>query len=30
MNSDGYVLLWLGCLRAGLVHVPVNFHLAGD
>jgi fatty-acyl-CoA synthase len=30
MNSDGYVLLWLGCLRAGLIHVPVNFHLAGD
>ena len=30
MNSDGYVLLWLECLRAGLVHVPVNFHLAGD
>ena len=30
MNSDAYVLLWLGCVRAGLVHVPVNFHLAGD
>jgi fatty-acyl-CoA synthase len=29
MNSDAYVLLWLGCLRAGLVHVPVNFHLTG-
>ena len=30
MNSDAYVLLWLGCLRAGLIHVPVNFHLTGD
>jgi fatty-acyl-CoA synthase len=30
MNSDSYVLLWLGCSRAGLIHVPVNFHLAGD
>jgi fatty-acyl-CoA synthase len=30
MNSDAYVLLWLGCSRAGLIHVPVNFHLAGD
>src|ERR671921_2403415 len=29
MNSDAYVLLWLGCVRAGLIHVPVNFHLAG-
>ncbi|WP_059415818.1 fatty acyl-CoA synthetase [Cupriavidus basilensis] len=26
-NSDAYVLLWLGCLRAGLVHVPVNFSM---
>lgn len=24
-NSDAYLLLWLGCLRAGLVHVPVNY-----
>ncbi len=30
MNSDAYALLWLGCVRAGLVHVPVNFHLTGD
>jgi fatty-acyl-CoA synthase len=30
MNSDAYVLLWLGCSRAGLIHVPVNFHLAGE
>ena len=29
-NSDAYVLLWLGCVRAGLIHVPVNFALAGD
>ena len=26
-NSDGYLLLWLGCVRAGLVHVPANFAL---
>ncbi|MDW3684051.1 fatty acyl-CoA synthetase [Cupriavidus sp. CV2] len=26
-NSDAYVLLWLGCLRAGLIHVPVNFSM---
>lgn len=26
-NSDAYVLLWLACNRAGLVHVPVNFAL---
>ena len=30
MNSDAYILLWLGCVRAGLIHVPVNFHLAGE
>ncbi len=30
MNSDTYVLLWLGCARAGVVHVPINFALAGD
>lgn len=29
MNSDAYALLWLGCVRAGLIHVPVNFHLTG-
>ena len=28
-NSDAYVLLWLGCARAGLVHVPVNYNLVG-
>lgn len=26
-NSDGYILLWLGCVRAGLVHVPANYAL---
>ncbi|WP_149536286.1 fatty acyl-CoA synthetase [Siccirubricoccus phaeus] len=26
-NSDAYILLWLGCARAGLVHVPVNYAL---
>lgn len=26
-NSDAYLLLWLGCLRAGLVHVPINYAL---
>ena len=30
-NSDAYILLWLGCLRAGLVHVPINYALtAGE
>ena len=30
-NSDGYLLAWLGCARAGLVHVPVNYALtAGE
>lgn len=28
-NSDAYVLLWLGALAAGLVHVPVNYALTG-
>jgi fatty-acyl-CoA synthase len=26
-NSDAYLLLWLGCARAGLVHVPINYAL---
>jgi len=25
-NSDAYLLLYLGCARAGLIHVPVNFN----
>ena len=29
-NSDAYLLLYLGCARAGLVHVPVNFGATGD
>jgi fatty-acyl-CoA synthase len=29
-NSDAYVLLFLACARAGLVHVPVNFNARGD
>jgi fatty-acyl-CoA synthase len=30
-NSDGYLLAWLGCARAGLVHVPANYALtAGE
>ncbi len=29
-NSDAYLLLFLGCARAGLVHVPVNFALTGE
>lgn len=29
-NSDAYLLTWLGCARAGLVHVPVNYNLQGD
>jgi fatty-acyl-CoA synthase len=29
-NSDAYLALYLGCARAGLVHVPVNFNATGD
>lgn len=29
-NSDAYLLLFLGCARAGLIHVPVNFNSVGD
>src|ERR1044072_7194682 len=29
-NSDAYLLLYLGCARAGLVHVPVNYNLVGS
>lgn len=29
-NSDAYLLLWLACTRAGLVHVPINFSLVQD
>lgn len=29
-NSDAYLLLWLACAKAGLIHVPVNFALVKD
>lgn len=29
-NSDAYLLLYLACARAGLVHVPINFSLTGE
>lgn len=29
-NSDAYVIAFLACARAGLVHVPVNYNLTGD
>jgi fatty-acyl-CoA synthase len=29
-NSDAYAMLYLGCARAGLIHVPVNFSARGD
>lgn len=29
-NSDVYLIAFLGCARAGLVHVPVNQNLTGD
>lgn len=29
-NSDAYVITWLACLRAGLVHVPTNFALSAE
>ena len=29
LNSDAYLLAYLGCARAGLVHVPVNYALTG-
>lgn len=28
-NSDAYLLAFLGCSRAGLVHVPINYALTG-
>ncbi|WP_323100312.1 acyl-CoA synthetase [Intrasporangium sp. YIM S08009] len=30
VNSDAYLLAFLGCARAGLVHVPVNYALTGS
>lgn len=29
-NSDAYLLAYLGCARAGLVHVPINYALFGE
>ncbi len=29
-NSDAYFLAWLGCIRGGFVHVPVNYALTGE
>lgn len=29
-NSDAYVIAWLACTRAGLIHVPVNYALVGE
>lgn len=29
-NSDAYLILYLACARAGLVHVPINFNSTGD
>jgi fatty-acyl-CoA synthase len=29
-NSDAYLIGFLGCARAGLVHVPLNHNLEGD
>ncbi|WP_030798759.1 acyl-CoA synthetase [Streptomyces sp. NRRL S-337] len=29
-NSDAYLIGFLGCARAGLIHVPMNHHLTGD
>lgn len=28
-NSDAYLVLWLACTRAGLIHVPINYALTG-
>jgi fatty-acyl-CoA synthase len=29
-NSDAYLIAWLACARAGIVHVPVNYALTGE
>ncbi|MFG1304731.1 fatty acyl-CoA synthetase [Xanthobacter autotrophicus] len=28
-NSDAFLILWLACVRAGFIHVPVNYSLVG-
>ncbi len=30
VNSDAYVVAFLACVRAGLVHVPINYALVGE
>ncbi len=29
-NSDAYFIAWLGCIRGGFVHVPVNYALTNE
>ena len=29
-NSDAYLILFLACARAGIIHVPINFALVSD
>lgn len=29
-NSDAYIIAFLACSRAGLIHVPINFALTGE
>lgn len=29
-NSDAFFIAWLGCVRGGFVHVPVNYALTGE
>jgi fatty-acyl-CoA synthase len=29
-NSDAYLIAFLACARAGLVHVPINYNLTGE
>src|SRR3954449_4636603 len=29
-NSDAYLIGFLACARAGLVHVPINYNLTGE
>lgn len=29
-NSDAYLIAFLGCLRLGAIHVPINYALTGD
>jgi len=29
-NSDAYLMLWLACAKAGMIHVPINFALVQE